>query len=144
MQQQGSAGSVTTVPVITADMATLTAALAYAKAGFYVGPARRGTKDPGSVLGKGWPQNTSRDPEVIIAWFAGTDHGVFLHAGRSGVVIFDVDNPDRLHPAIAEAIEQCRPPWQSTRLDQPGRGHYLFLTPPARTFGNSPGELGGG
>jgi len=38
------------VPDVT-DMDAPAAALAYAKAGWYVGPVRRGTKDPGSVLG---------------------------------------------------------------------------------------------
>ena len=137
--------TVITVPNITAEMSTLDAASAYAAAGFYVGPARRGTKHPGSVIGDNWEApHTSRDPDLISSWFAGTDHGVFLHAGRSGLVIFDVDNPERLHPAIAQAVEQFRPPCQSTRPDQPDRRHYLFLMPPGRDLGNSLGELVGG
>src|SRR5690348_3043949 len=90
--QDGHGGNVTlTVPDVT-GMDTLTAALAYAKAGWYVGPVKRGTKDPGSVLGKDWQHKTSRDPKVIIAGMALAGHGVFLHAGRSGAVIIDVDN----------------------------------------------------
>jgi hypothetical protein len=34
------------IPVITNDMSTLEAALAYAAAGWYVGPEERGTKKP--------------------------------------------------------------------------------------------------
>ena len=89
-----------TIPAITPEQDTLTAALAYAKAGWHIGPERRGTGDPGSILGKGWQHKTSPDPQVITSWFAGTNHGVFLHAGRSGALIIDVDNPENLHPAV--------------------------------------------
>jgi hypothetical protein len=51
-----------TIPAITNDMSTMEAALAYATAGLYVGPAKRGSKHPGSVLGDGWQRQTSRDP----------------------------------------------------------------------------------
>lgn len=141
------------VPSVTADQSTLAAALAYAAAGWYVGPVDgrlTGTagKNPGSILGKHWQMKTSRDPQVITAWFAGTDHRVFLHAGRSGAVVFDVDQPDRLHPAIRQAIHQYQPPWQSTRPDQEGRptdrGHYLFLQPEGRRLGNALGKLASG
>ena len=44
----------------------------------------------GGVLGKGWQHKTTRDRDEIIATFAGTDHGVFIHAGRSGLVIIDM------------------------------------------------------
>jgi Bifunctional DNA primase/polymerase, N-terminal len=132
------------IPPITPDHDTLTAALAYAKAGWYVGPERAGTRNPGSLLGKDWQRKTSRDPQVITTWFAGTDHGVFLHAGRSGAIIPDVDNPDNLHPAIRQAITQHKPPYQSSRPDQSGRGHYIFAVPDGRRFGNSLGDLGKG
>lgn len=132
------------VPALEPDAGVLTAALAYAKAGWYVGPARAGTKDPGSVLGKGWQRRTSRDPQVLVAWFAGTDHGVFLHCGRSGALVFDVDTPEKLHPLIAQAVEETSPPWQSTRPEQPTRRHYLFAQPVDRMLGNSLGRLAGG
>lgn len=132
------------IPEITDDMSTLDAALAYAGAGLYVGPCKRKTKHPGSVLGTDWEQKTSRDQKVISAWFAGTDHGVFLHAGRSGLVIFDVDAPEKLHPAIRQAVEQCSPPAQNTRPATPDRLHYLFAVPDGRRLGNAVGELSGG
>ncbi|HWI00611.1 MAG TPA: hypothetical protein VNT27_09780, partial [Propionibacteriaceae bacterium] len=50
-----------TVPLITDDMSTLDAAYAYAKAGWYIGPAQNGSKHPGSILGKDWQHKTSRD-----------------------------------------------------------------------------------
>jgi hypothetical protein len=132
------------IPAITADDASLSAALKYAKGGFYIGPAKAGTKNPGSILGKGWQHKTSRDPQVIASWFAGTDHDVFLHAGRSGALAFDVDHPENLAPAIQQAIKQHWPPYQSTRPDEPGRGHYIFQVPKGRRFSNSLGDLGNG
>ncbi len=120
----------------------LSAALRYAESGFYVGPLVRDTKDPGSVLGTGWQHQTSRDPHQLAAWFTGIDHDVFIHVGRSGAVVFDVDHPELLHEDLARAIKECEPPYQSSRPDVPGRGHYLFLQPPDRNIGNGCGTLG--
>src|SRR5215216_664722 len=127
-----------------ADHSTLEAALIYAKAGFYVGPLKAGTKNPGSVLGDNWHQKTTRDPQVIVAMFAGTDHGVFLHVGRSDALVFDVDNPEQLPELLRRAFREVTPPYQSTRPDTPGRGHYVFRQPPGRDLGNSLGRLGNG
>jgi hypothetical protein len=73
------------IPVITADDDNLSAAPKYAKAGFYIGPAKAATKNPGSVLGKGWQHKTSWRPQVIASWFPGTNHDVFI-ALRSRLV----------------------------------------------------------
>jgi len=81
---------------------------------------------------------------MVAAWFPGTDHGVFLHAGRSGGLIFDVDTPEKLAQPIRQAINQYAPPYQSTRPDKPGRGHYIFATPDGRQLGNSLGDLANG
>lgn len=132
-----------TIPEISDDDDCLTAGMKYAAVGWYVGPLAAGTKHPGSVLGTSWHTKTSRDPDLIAAWFAGTDHGIFLHVGRSGAVVFDVDHPELIPPALAAAIEKCHPPFQSTRADEPGRGHYVFAVPEGRTFGNGTGSLGG-
>ena len=134
------------IPEITDDMDVLAAALAYAKAGWYVLPVARKHpvnpgKNPGSVVGSSWQRQSSRDPEVIAAWLAGTDHGIALHAGRSGAVIFDVDRPAKLPDLLRKHLDTA--PFQSTRPDVPGRGHYVFLQPPGRTIGNSTGKLGG-
>jgi len=122
----------------------LGAALQYAAAGFYVLPIDRTAKHAGSVLGKGWPGKSSRDPKMLAAWFAGSDHGLALHLGRSGVVAFDVDNPERLPPVLAELFTNLSPPFQSTRTGQTGRGHYLFQVPEGRAIGNSLGKLPAG
>jgi hypothetical protein len=96
------------------------------------------------VLGADWDTKTSRDPNVVRRWFPpDTDRGVFLHCGRSGLVVFDVDTPANLHPLIAEAVVECDPPWQNTRPAHPERRHYLFALPPGRDIGNSVGTLGG-
>ena len=69
------------VPGIGPDDDTFTAALKYAAAGWYVVPVKRGTKHPGSVVGSKWQAQSSRDPQQIAAWWAGTSHGIALHAG---------------------------------------------------------------
>ncbi len=133
-----------TIPDLDDDCSTLTAALAYATAGWYVGPCDQETKHPGSVLGKGWQNATSRDSEQIAAWFAGTDAGLFLHVGRSGGLILDVDDYSRLPDLALAAIGEHRPPFQSTRADDLRRGHYVFSQPAGRLIGNSTGNLGKG
>ena len=118
----------------------LGAALAYAAAGWYVLPVKAGTKDPGSVVGKGWPAKSSRDPKEISAWFSGTDHGIALHAGRSGAVIIDVDEPDNVPDEVA-LIMASGGPYQSTRPGETDRGHYLLVNDTGRRIGNSLGKL---
>ena len=123
-----------------ADDDTLTAALAYAAAGWYVLPVRHGTKDPGSVVGKKWQAKASRHPRQIAAWFSGSDHDIALHCGRSGAVVFDVDSPEKLPEVLRRHLNSA--PFQSTRPDVAGRGLYIFTQPPGRTLGNGTGRLG--
>jgi hypothetical protein len=130
------------IPDIDPDADNLTAALTLATAGWFVLPVKRGTKNPGSVVGKGWQHRSSREPDQIAAWFAGTDHVIALHCGRSGALGFDVDHPDRLPDVLAPHLKGA--PFQATRPDsEPGRGHYIFAMPAGRTIGNSGGRLGG-
>ena len=129
------------VPELPPDATNLEAALLYAAAGWYVLPVRRGTKDPGSVVGKGWQHKSSRDPDQIAAWFAATDHGIALHCGRSGAVVFDVDRPDAVPDVLNRYLSAA--PYQSTRPDAPRRGHYVFAMLPGRMLGNGKGKLGG-
>ncbi len=131
------------IPDIAGDMDTLSAALAYAAAGWYVLPTdpKIDGKHPGSVVGKGWPAKSSRDPKVIAGWFAGTAYGIALHCGRSGVAVFDVDRPGNVPGVLADHLAGAA--HQSSRPDQPGRGHYLFRQPEGRSIGNSTGKLGG-
>lgn len=137
-----STGAGLSVPDLDTGVDALTAALAYADAGWYVLPVRRGSKHPGSVVGAQWHHQSSRDPQQIAAWFAGTDYGIALHCGRSGALVFDVDKPellpDVLRGHLADAV-----PCQSSRPNTPGRAHYVFRQPPGRTIGNGTGRLGG-
>ena len=132
------------VPDVTPDDDTLGAALKYAAAGWYVLPVRRrARKHPGSVVGKDWQHQSSRDPQQIAAWYAGTDHGIALHVGRSGALVADVDYPDRLPEVLDKVIADAAPPYQTTRDGDPRRGHYVFAQPPGRMLGNGTGKLGG-
>lgn len=130
------------IPVIGDDTDTLTAALLYIACGWYVLPVKRGTKKPGSVVGDNWQAKSSRDPKQITAWFAGTDHDIALHCGRSGAVVFDVDDPGKLPDVLRKHLHAA--PYQSTRPDVPGRGHYVFAMPAGRCLGNGTGRLGSG
>ena len=128
------------IPDIPPDASNLDAALLYAKAGFYVLPVRRGSKHPGSVVGTKWQDKSSRDPQQIAAWFAGTDHGIALHCGRSGVVGFDVDYPDKAPEVLRNPGFGAVP--VVTGPDIPGRGHYVFRTPSGGEPGQQYGEAG--
>lgn len=123
------------------DLDMLGAALAYAKAGWYILPVKKGSKHPGSIVGNGWPSLSSRDPKTITAWYAGTSHGIALHCGRSGAVVLDVDEPDNIPDDILAAVETTGCPYQSTRPNQPGRGHYLLANTTGRRIGNGLGQL---
>jgi hypothetical protein len=129
------------IPDIGDDDDNLTAALKYAEADWYILPVEPGTKHPGSIVGNGWPSMSSQDPKTITAWFAGTDYGIALHAGRSGAVILDVDEFDNIPDEVVAAIETTSCPYQSTRADQPGRGHYLLANDTGRRIGNGLGKL---
>lgn len=129
------------IPNIDDDTDTITAALTYAAHGWYVLPVKTDTKHPGSVVGSGWPALSTRCPKTITAWFAGTDHGIALHCGRSGAVVLDVDDYTNIPDEVITAIETTKCPYQSTRPDQPGRGHYLFANDTGRRIGNGLGRL---
>jgi P4 family phage/plasmid primase-like protien len=148
------------VPELPEDVGLYEAAQLYAAAGWYVGPLHPDDpKNPGHYLGKSWQSKTSRDPDQIAVWFDDMDgscpfSGVFLHVGRSGGVLFDVDTVALVDERLANAIwvnpEDCtdapgdliaKVPFQSTRIDVPGQGHYLFLQPSDRVLGNGHGGL---
>ncbi len=131
-----------TIPTLPQGCSVMDAAFAYVSAGLWIGPLVAGTKHPGSVMGDSWDERTFRDPESVAAWFSGStaDYGLFLHAGRSGLVIIDVDYPDLVPEFMHAALRSA--PFHSSRRDVPGKGHYVFLQPPGRDIGNSNGQLG--
>jgi putative DNA primase/helicase len=127
------------VPDLAPDTDNLAAALAYAKAGWYVLPVKR-DKHPGSVVGRRWQDKSSREPQQIAAWFAGTGHGIALHCGRSGAIVFDVDHPRELPEILRRHIDVA--PFQQTRPDEDAaRGHHVFAMPAGRLLGNGLGWL---
>ncbi|PJD99791.1 phage/plasmid primase, P4 family [Mycobacterium sp.] len=122
-------------------MSNVEAALTYAKAGVCVVPVRPGTKDPGSYIGKGWQHRATCDIDAVQAWWRRwPDAGIAMHAGPSGFLVVDVDDPDKvpkwLWPLLSKAI--FRP-----TTDEPTsrRGHYLFRLRPGERFGNGLGKL---
>jgi hypothetical protein len=133
-----------TVPDV-AGLDVLSAALAYAQAGWYVLPVGQGTKRPLPELGSDWQHKSSRDPEVIAAWLAGTGHGIALHAGRSGAIVLDVDNIAGLAacPLLVDTLAAHVKAGSPVQQSGPGRGHYVFTQPPGRSLGNSKGRLDG-
>lgn len=132
------------VPELPAGVHPLDAALVYAAHGWFPLPVDPGTKKPGSVVGMGWPDQSTREPAALRAWWrVRPDAAVALHVGKSGAVAFDVDDPTVIPDVLRAAIEQAAPPFQSTRSDDPQRGHYVFAAEPGR-FGNSAAGLGAG
>lgn len=105
------------------------AALAYGSAGLAVlpvNPAR--PKNPGSYVGKGWPDQSSTDAEQITAWWQRWPNAsIAIHTGKSDLVAFDLDIdvlPDELawmRSGLFQATRTCGE-----------RGHYVFAT--ADTF----------
>ena len=121
------------IPKFTGDEDTLTAALAYAEAGWYVGYTDPNYHDPKSpeVMGKGWQTKTSRDPQTIIGWYAGRKQlGVFLHAGRSGAWVADVDHPEHMPDGVGRRLQLGALPIDTTRHTRP---RPLHLHPTAGT-----------
>ena len=132
------------VPSNTENMTVLEAALAWAENGFYVLPIDAATKNAGSVVGKGWPDKSSRDSQQIEKWFqTETPYGLAIHLGKSGAIAFDVDDPSQLPNRLREWIMLESVPFQSTRTNDPLRGHYIFATPEGSNYGNSKGLLKG-
>jgi putative DNA primase/helicase len=132
-----------TIPALADDIDGLTAALAYAAAGLYVLPVLRGTKNPGSVVRSRWQDKSTRDPKVIAAHWSGTDHGIAVDLGRSGLVVIDVDHPEMLPEWLTNVLAAAGARYQSTRPDTPGRGHCVFRQPPGRVIGCGKGRLAG-
>jgi len=123
----------------------LQAALAYAKCGWYVLPINAGTKHPGSLVGTDWPEKSTRNEKEIREVFKFPNTAIALHVGRSGAIVFDVDEPTQLSELLMRELFQTQVPFQSTRLiGDIRRGHYFFKVPNNVSYGNSLGSLGSG
>lgn len=131
------------VPNLDSPASVLEAALAYAEGGWFVLPVDRGVKHAGSVLGRGWPEKSSRDAACLRSWFRTSEYGLALHVGRSGCLAVDVDDPSAVPAELAEQLLRHTGPYQSTRRNVHGRGHFLYLQPRGRMHGNGRGRLQG-
>lgn len=115
------------IPDFKGTESCLDAALMYADAGWYVLPVRRGDyKNPGSVVGAGWPEKSSRDASLIVGWFYGTDYGIALHTGKSGAVVVDLDHPGAWPEEYRKFLLNNSAPFQSSDPDDAEHGHYIF------------------
>lgn len=133
------------IPTNLTELSIVDAALAYAECGWYVIPVKDGTKNPGSMLGERWPEQSTRDEEEIRTWFNLPNASIALHAGKSGALIIDVDNPQCLPEFLKQEILREDVPFQSTRLiGDKLRGHYFFRLPTGMSFGNGLGSLPSG
>lgn len=112
--------------VTTQDVAgdILSAALDYAqRLGWFVFPVRG--KVPAFV--KSWREESTRDPAVIAAWFAGTSGlGVAVDMEKSRLVAVDGDHLDRMSQALWEALSSSSG-W--THQGNPERCTWLFTWP---------------
>ena len=100
------------------------AALVYAQ---YTGPVLPVAfgKHPGSIVGRGWPELSSRDPQQIERWWAeNPDAWIALHTGKSGLTFFELDInelSDELVWLRSGVVQYTRR--KRLRSD---RGHYGF------------------
>ncbi len=139
-----STSGILRVPKSVESITIIDAAKAWAENGFYVLPIDATTKNAGTVVGKGWPDKSSRDSQQIEKWFqTETPYGLAIHLGKSGAIAFDVDDPSQLPNRLREWIMLESVPFQSTRTGDPLRGHYIFATPEGSNYGNSKGLLKG-
>lgn len=130
------------IPSNINQLNNLEAALAYADCGWYVIPVKSGTKNPGSILGKDWPTKSTRDPIIIKEYFKSLNTSLALNAGKSGAIIFDVDNPSQLPSILKKYFNSLSVPFQSTRrINVEERGHHFFQVPRGLRYGNGLGKL---
>lgn len=105
-------------------------------------PVQSGSKNPGSVVGKGWPEQSTRDAVQIRKWWGeNPGYGIALHISRSGAIAFDLD-VDEL-ASLPTEFQQ----WLGTASIQLGRqkpsdrGHYVFALRAGETYGNGAGAF---
>lgn len=119
------------------------AALEYANGGLYLLPVDpRDPKNPGSRVGKNWPEKSTLDADLIGAyWDCDTPPSIAVHTGRSGLVAFDYDVdgplPDELAWLKAARCQLSRPGETANE-----RGMYVFAA--TETFIAGKFQLGDG
>jgi hypothetical protein len=113
---------------VTDDTDILTAALTYARRGWYIFPVTG--KYPIEVGTGGrlrWSQHSTTDPEQIVAWYAGSsDLGIGLDCGKSGLVALDGDRlTDFIHWVGDTDLLAGTACWRGN----PDRATFLFRQP---------------
>ncbi|MCV7317833.1 bifunctional DNA primase/polymerase [Mycolicibacterium confluentis] len=144
----GQADAVTAIPDVS-GLDTAQAALDYAEAGMYLVPTSADDiKNPGSILGKKWQDQSSHDPDQIRQWwFDHPNAGIALDVGRSGLIAFDMD--EDLDDKPADMTDEVWDALQTGAVHatrRPGcgkdaRAHYVFACKPDE-FGNGAGAFG--
>ena len=89
-----------------AGMTNAEAAEAYAKAGIRVVPIQCGTKNPGSYLGKGWPQLATCRLDTVRGWWRRwPTAGIATHIGASRLLVIDIDHPEHVPDWLQRLLE---------------------------------------
>lgn len=125
-------------------MSNAEAAQAYARHNLPVVPVRFGTKNPGSYLGKGWPQRATTDLDTVRDWWERwPDAGIAIHVGGAGLLVIDVDDESRVPRWLWKHLDKAlfRP---TTNNPASRRGHYFYRLGDGQLFGNGLGSLGKG
>ncbi|WP_158230547.1 AAA family ATPase [Mycobacterium sp. shizuoka-1] len=107
-------------------MSPFKAAQRLAEGNCYVLPIDPATpKNPGSIVGKGWPKRSTRDADTIEAYWDNDDPpSIAIHTGRSGLVAFDLDID-----TMPEELAWLRTGrHQASREYASDRGHYVFAS----------------
>jgi hypothetical protein len=131
---------VSVLPDVT-GMSNTAAAETYAKTGFCVVPIRLGTKNPGSLVGAGWPTLATDDLETVRDWWRRwPDAGIAIHVGGCLLLVVDVDIPENVPDWLWALLESAvfRP---TTTDPNSRRGHYFYRLRPDEMFGCGLGRL---
>ncbi|NRH33222.1 AAA family ATPase [Rhodococcus sp. MS13] len=151
--------------LLSDDLTLLEAAQALAAAGLRVlpltsqptanKPGEDASKNPGGLLGRGWQNKSTTDPEVIEKWFTEPDTttlegvvtqtdiyrwvpfdtlGLGVHAGPD-ILIVDADNAQNIPERFWDELEDA--PFQSSSTIDHRRGHYYFRPRQGFHFGHT-------
>lgn len=130
------------IPDVT-GMTCPEAALTFAEAGMFLVPTdATDIKNPGSILGNRWQDQSSRDPKGIRQWW--TDQpgaGIAWDVGRSGGIAFDLDCDDKPADMSNEVWSALQTGVIQATRRTGARGHYVFACNPDG-FGNGAGAFG--
>lgn len=101
-------------------------ALAYANMGLAVHPIKAGGKTP---LVSQWQDKASSDSKVIARWWSKwPDANIAIHAGKSGLIILDIDPRNGGFESLDILKEELGATWLSRYQVESGGGglHYYY------------------